>query len=133
MASSNIPASAAAPPNVDTRLRPPPRAEVWIGYCRLGLVLTGACYMLMGMAFVPFIALVGDGAALALGAVVFAFTVGFGVLNVVAARGLKNGSRWAWILSLVLAAMYTSSACLPVGVALLVGLLRQDVRRIFLD
>jgi hypothetical protein len=41
--------------------------------------------------------------------------------------------RWAWLVSLVLAAMYTSSACLPVGVVLLVGLLRKDVRPAFLD
>jgi hypothetical protein len=134
MAESNIPASAAALPTLD--ITPPPlsQADVWIGYCRMGLLFTGACHLLLGVAMLPLFAVLEDGAgSVFFGLMGLAFCAGFGVLNFVAARGLKNGERWAWILSLVLAAMYASSACLPLGIVLLVGLLRSDVRQVFLD
>lgn len=136
MTSSFEPGSAAAPPTVDTSLPAPPPMHPWVNHCRTALFFTGACYVVLGLAFVPIFAVVSEGDlafSLAMGTFAFFFSVGFGVLNFVAARGLKQGARWAWILSLVLAAMYVSSACLPIGIVLLVGLLRTDVRQAFLD
>lgn len=130
------PSTPAAPPVVDLALKEAAPVSPWIGYCRAALIFTGVCYVVFGVAMVPaFVwSLAPEDADVApvVGLVTFVLGAGLGALNFVAARGLKNEARWAWILSLALAALYVSSACFPIGIVLLVGLLREDVRSRFL-
>lgn len=55
----------------------------------------------------------------------------FAILNFAASSGLANGKKWAWVLSLVLGALYLPSCCFPFGALILFALLREKVRSVF--
>ncbi|MBX2803111.1 MAG: hypothetical protein KTR31_35855 [Myxococcales bacterium] len=63
---------------------------------------------------------------------VLAVGLGLGLTHFVAAWGLIDGKRWAYLLSLGLGAM-AALGCVPVGAVLLVALLNPTTRRHFLD
>lgn len=115
----------------------------WVHYVRWTLIGLGLVYFVLGLGLGGTI---GVGMAvdpaipypqgLILGGGIGTFTFGlctaFGVLNLVASRGLNKGRKWGWFVAMVLAAIYLGSACIPFGVVILVGLLRDDVRGIYL-
>lgn len=118
------------------------RGLPWVKWARYCLVFAGICYVIIGFASplvwysvppearveptVQYILIGGIGLTALISLVI-------GALNFVAARGLVNGRKWAWFLSLVIGAIYAPSACLPLGVVILYGLLREDTRTLFLD
>jgi hypothetical protein len=59
------------------------------------------------------------------------FSVVVAVANFAAAVGLSRGAKWAFIATLVLAALYVTSICFPFGGVMLYALLRRDVRERF--
>jgi hypothetical protein len=119
------------------RLGAPPPRSVWFGIVRGVLIFSGVAYALLGlvMPLVFFSVSAFDPPDsptwLLWGISAFSFVVcaGFGALNFVAAWGLDRETKWGWIVSLVLAAMYAPSGCFPLGVLMLIGLLQDDVRK----
>jgi hypothetical protein len=117
----------------------------WIRLTRYTLWFVAACYLLLGLGtggLMPVMAFVdpeldGDPIAVGIfsgvGLFLFLFSAGFGALNLVAARGLARGAAWGWLLSIVLGGMYVTSACVPFGAVILIGLLQSDVREIYLS
>jgi hypothetical protein len=113
----------------------------WVMYSRWILIFVGLFYVGLGaviplfygsIAFVdpeigpemaPFLAAGGLCAAL--------FIWGFSVPMFAAAWGLKRGKKWAWVVTLIVGAMLAPSACLPLGAALLYGMLQDPVRKEF--
>ena len=61
---------------------------------------------------------------------VLAIGLGAGLTHFLAAWGLIDGRRWAYVLSLVLGA-FAALGCVPVGAVLLVALLNPATRRHF--
>lgn len=118
----------------------------WVRHARTTLNVVGVFYVLIGLAALPaiYFAFTADPAVTAemgglatalgigLGVFTLAISVGVGALNFVAASGLRRGRKWAWYLTVVLGGIYTPSACLPFGVILLYGMLRDEVRSMFL-
>jgi len=113
----------------------------WLRATRYVLIFTGACYLLvigpviiehkfhdahMSPDFTH---------ALEIGArvVMLAVCGGAAALNFAAAWGLARGKKWAWIMALVLGGLYAPSICMPLGGVILYGLLREPVRRRYLD
>jgi hypothetical protein len=130
------PSSPARGPAPPTEPLPEPPRNPWFGYVRVCLLLAGGAYVVLGLVLAPLMTFgmtaedeLPVGVAIAIGVVTFIFSAGFGVLNFVAARGLKNETKWGWILSIVIAAIYAPSICLPLGAIMLVGLLQDDVRK----
>jgi hypothetical protein len=115
--------------------------EPWIAYVRWTLYFCGAVYLLLGCLFGPFFGALpilddsGDAPPLALslflGALVMVVSFACGVFNFVAAWGLGQGKRWAWIASVIVGGIYAPSGCMPFGALILYGLLREPTRRIF--
>jgi hypothetical protein len=118
-----------------------PLSLPWVRWSRMILWVTGGLYLLLGVGMVPLLALLllADGSAAqedVVGGIVgglCAAVVGvfFGGVNFVAARGLARGDKWAWITTLIIGGIYAPSGCLPFGVALLYGMLQDDVREAF--
>ncbi len=115
----------------------------WLRATRYALIFTGVCYFLL-IVLAPLIAWAKFNDPHVPGSFNLAFGIGFSVvmlvicgglaaLNFVAARGLAQGKRWAWIVGVVLGALYAPSICFPLGVVILYGLLREPVRKRFLD
>jgi hypothetical protein len=110
---------------------------------RVALWFVGACYALlgviggplMGMATMadptldPDVAQIMGGVMMG---VMLVMGLGFGLVNFVAAWGLGGGGKWAWILTIILGAIYAPSACLPFGAVMLWGMLNDDTRKLFL-
>jgi len=117
----------------------------WVGYVRITLVFVGVCYLLIGLATVPLMwaqfaldpAMAGDPMApwfgASTGGLMFCCGGGVGIVNFLAAAGLKRGRKWAWLTSVVLGGIYAPSICLPFGAVMLYGMLREDVRTVFLE
>ena len=117
----------------------------WIGRVRGILYLVGVMYIVLGVVGAPLISMgfmndpsltddpVAPWLGYGTGALMFCCSGGFGIFNFIAARGLKSGRKWAWILSLCLGGIYAPSACLPFGALILFGLLQADVRSVFLE
>jgi uncharacterized membrane protein (DUF2068 family) len=57
------------------------------------------------------------------GIVVGLIGVGFGALNVVAAWGLGQRRKWAWVVAVILTFLYLPSGCMPLGAVMAWGLL----------
>lgn len=113
----------------------------WITAARWTLIITGVFYVLFGIALGPTplmrMILESDGKEIpdslfyGIGAVVLVLCGGIGVANFVAAWGLKNRRKWAWVLTVIFGGLYAPSGCLPFGVILLVATLREDARIAF--
>jgi hypothetical protein len=108
----------------------------WMLGAKLSLWFCGVCYLLIGagcVALVAFLPMEGPEAAVNL--LTFLFMAGFSVVvavaNFAAAVGLSRGAKWAFIATLVLAALYVTSICFPFGGVMLYALLRRDVRERF--
>jgi hypothetical protein len=117
--------------------------DPWVGYSRMTLFFVGGAYVLlgaaMGLAFPSLLAAdptVDPEVALAMGGtfgvIIFVFCAFFGVLNFLAAFGLGQRAKWAWIMTLILGAIYAPSACLPFGAVLLYGMLNDRTRKAFM-
>lgn len=117
-------------------------SDGWLKAARYSLVFTGVCYLLL-VPLGPFIAMSEFHEAHAPRGFNLGFTIGFTLMllvvggglaaaNFVAARGIKNGKRWAWLTGVILGALYAPSICLPFGVVILYGLLREPVRNFYL-
>lgn len=53
-------------------------------------------------------------------------------LNFAAARGLAAGKAWGWYIGLALGMLYLPSGCLPFGAVILIGLLGEKARNLYL-
>jgi hypothetical protein len=119
-----------------------PEPDTWVTVSQAVLVFCGVSYLLigvlgglgMGLAFsmdptidpalgVPF--------GIGFGVMMFLMGAFFGGLNFVAAWGLKSRAKWAWIMTLVLGAIYAPSGCMPLGMLLLFGMLNDKTRKNF--
>jgi hypothetical protein len=114
----------------------------WVGHAQSVLWFVGACYVLLGIVFMPLYGWgmsqdmppeVGVPFAIVTGLLGLVCCGGFGVVNFVAAWGLGLRAKWAWILTLCLGAIYLTSACLPFGAVLLYAMLEDNGRKLFLE
>lgn len=132
-----MPHSPAHAVHFDAAAAQPPLSP-WVRYCRFALVLTAAGYGVIGICAIPlalFLAESDSGPPWfggLFGALAFVVSVGFGIVNWLAARGLAERKRWGWILAVILGGIYAPSACLPIGALLLFGLLQKEVRDTYL-
>ena len=102
------------------------------------LWLGGGFYVFAGLFSLVFMAapiLAGPRAGAGEGAILFIFGLvflvmmgGFAFANFAAAWGLKRRKKWAWIVALIVGAIYAPSACLPFGLLILYALLRTGVK-----
>lgn len=114
--------------------------DPWVGRSRTILKLGGTFFVLLGLLGGP----VGTSGlwvrsdvsvGMAVGLTFLATLVALGlfgtvgVLNFVAAAGLKRGARWGWILTVLVGLLYTLSACMPFGLLLLYGMLNGRTRK----
>lgn len=66
--------------------------------------------------------------ATAIQAIVALLCISLIVFIEVVVEALKKGTKWSWIAALVLTVLYIPSAFLPLGVFMLVGLLKPEVQ-----
>jgi hypothetical protein len=137
MTQPTTPAAGPTPP-LDAPAMPP--RSSWFGVVKGLLWFSGICYVLIGAVAGPAMgwAMTVDGevpvfVGWLIGIGTFLFCAAFGGANFAAAIGLDRETKWGWIVSLVLAAMYAPSGCLPIGVLMLVGLLQDGVRKPCMD
>jgi hypothetical protein len=124
-------------------------SDPWMTWVPILLYVTGAAYVLLGLfaavglAFGAFAvsqaptngaqdttpALVIFGVE---GVVLLGICGVIGAINIAAGWGFGRGMKWAWFAALIIGAMYTPSACLPFGAALLYGCLNERTRNRFL-
>lgn len=120
----------------------PPAELSWVRYTRWILSFCGALYVLMGVFSPLILKLVSamdkqgepmpTGILVGLGLFLVVICGGFGVLNLVAAWGLGQRRKWAWVLAVVVGGIYAPSACLPFGALILYGMLNERVRKVYL-
>ncbi len=115
----------------------------WLTATRYVLIFTGVCYLpLMGMG--PFMASsrfndphmsaeLNRGFGLVFTLAMVVICGGVAAVNFAAAWGLARGKKWAWIVGVILGGLYAPSICFPLGGVILYGLLRENVRRPFMD
>ena len=104
---------------------------------RVALAVCGALCLLFAVwvsaGFPGIDATEAEDAEAALGRVLVALVVlSVALVNLGAMWGLARGKRWAWIGSVVLGGLYSISCCFPIGVLLLIALLRAPVREPYL-
>lgn len=107
---------------------------------RFTLGFVGLCYVGIGFGMGPFVLAMDSGSSdpmplgLKIAFVLVGLLVGLVVaaFNFLAAWGLGRTRRWAWLLALVLGAIYLPSACLPFGAVIVAALVRDPVRKAYL-
>lgn len=114
----------------------------WIRVSQGILVFVGAAYLLLGLlaggvySGLPLLMMADDPdmvMMVPMGIVMFVCCGGVGLVNLVAAWGLGAHKFWAWMIALILGAMYLTSACMPFGALLLFGLVADEpTRKLFL-
>ena len=117
----------------------PRMGNPWLRYAVLCLNIVGAAYLLLGV-----VGGIGYGyvfsqdpnmgvvAGVLVGVVMFVFCAVVAIVNFVAAFFTQRKSKIGWVLGLILGGMYATSCCLPFGVVILVGMLNEKSRKIFL-
>ena len=133
------------PPRSDAEATVYPEDEYdgpWVKVSQAVLVGVGAIYVLLGVGvgaiytLVPLMLAAEEPDALVMlpfGILMLLCCAGFGIVNMVAAWGLGGRHKWGWILSLILGAMYLTSACMPFGAVLMYALLVDEpTRKLFL-
>jgi tetratricopeptide (TPR) repeat protein len=105
----------------------------WLTAASGALVLAGVVYVALGPLFMVFLQQSGGFEepvfAAAFGVGICGLLVAVGLGNAVAAWGLMRRAKWGWVLALVFAVLYAPSACFPLGILLLYGLLREDSKQ----
>lgn len=116
--------------------------DPWVRTTRYILWFCGATYVLLGLAIGPVLAVLPtlednpDAPPFVVSAILGLFatlvSVVVGAVNFVAASGLARGTKWGWILSVILGGIYAPSGCMLFGVLILYGLLNERVRKMYL-
>ncbi len=97
----------------------------------------GAVYLLLGLVsllmVVPLMLEGGEGivVGLIMGVFMLAICGGIAAVNFVAAWGLGARKKWAWIVTIILGALYAPTGCLPLGVLLLYAMLRSGFKEAY--
>lgn len=88
-----------------------------------------ALVCLLGLIFFPMDEFGEDKSVFQITAVMMVFFgCAFAVFIELVASALKKGKYWAWIASICLAGLYLPSAFLPLGIFMLIGLLKEDTK-----
>ena len=66
--------------------------------------------------------------AIVMALVMFAVCGGIAAANFAAAWGLGKRKGWAWVLTLIIGALYAPSGCMPLGALLLYAMLRTGFK-----
>ncbi|MFO0659144.1 MAG: hypothetical protein U0165_04850 [Polyangiaceae bacterium] len=61
------------------------------------------------------------------------FCGGLSLASFSAAWGIVRRKRWAWIIAVISGGLYVPSCLFPIGAVMLYGLLRDHVRRAFME
>ncbi len=114
----------------------------WVRYTRWVLWFCGAAYFLMGLFMGPVFAWLSSldapgermppAVMTMMTIIIFIFSGGFAALNFIAAWGLGQGRKWAWVMGVCIGGIYAPSGCLPFGGLILYGLLNDRVRKAYL-
>lgn len=97
-------------------------------------IFVGICYIALGPVLGWVLSMdptTPPGMASLMTVVMLGFGIVFGGLNFIVAWGLGNRSYWAWVLALILGALYLPSACLPLGGIILYCVLQPDFTAAF--
>lgn len=110
----------------------------WLRYAGICLYIVGVLYGLLGIGLGGLYGmLIGQDAGavvgIIVGLVIALFMLGFAAANIAGAVLLGRGSKIGWVIALILGAMYCASACMPFGIVILIGVLNEKSRKLFLE
>jgi len=95
-------------------------------YATVSLHVSAAVYLLAGLLLLFLSAFANDGKEIHIGAIAVTLAAAMAFLVERVVKGLKQGSRSAWVGAVCLAGLYTPTLFLPLGILMFVGLLDEE-------